>query len=84
MSMVTSRQEHTERARLLRRVLDAFWPGDDKATDRAIRRRVEGAVIASELAAGEPAPRLATQPEPQDSRDPLTDPPSREEARRAR
>ena len=83
VSVVTNRQGHDERARLLRRVLDAFRLEDDKATDRVIRRRVEGAVIASELAAGEPAPRLAAQPEQQNSRDPVTDPPSGEETRRA-
>jgi hypothetical protein len=46
-------------SRLLRRVLDAFRPEDDGSADRAIGRRVEGAIIATELAAGEPPPRLA-------------------------
>jgi len=57
--MVTKRQDHADQARLIRRVLDAFRPEDDGSADRAIRRRVEGAVISSELAAGEAAPRLA-------------------------
>jgi hypothetical protein len=50
--------EHASRARLLRQVLQAF-PSEDDASpaDRVVRRRVEGAVIAEELAAGEPAPR---------------------------
>jgi hypothetical protein len=59
VSVVTGRQNHADQAELLRRVLDAFPPEDDRSADRAIRRRVEGAVVACELAAGEPAPRLA-------------------------
>ncbi len=62
---MTSRSDHAERAQLLRRILEAFRSGDDTPTDRAIRRRVEGAVIAEELAAGEPSPRLA---DPEDDR----------------
>jgi len=58
---VRERQDHADQARLLRGVLDAFPPEDDNSADRAIRRRVEGAVIASELAAGEPPPRLAPE-----------------------
>jgi hypothetical protein len=64
-SVVPRRQDHADQARLLRRVLDPFRPEDDSSADRAIRRRVEGAVIASELAAGEPSPRLAAE-EPED------------------
>ena len=53
-----NREDHRERARLLRRVLGAFRSEDDASpADRVVRRRVEGAVIAEELAAGEPAPR---------------------------
>ena len=55
-AVVAERDEHANRARLLRRVLGAFRLEDDTSTDRAIRRRVEGAVIAEELAAGKPAP----------------------------
>jgi len=51
LSVMTGRQEHTDRAQLLRCVLEAFPPENDKGADRAIRRRVEGVVIASELAA---------------------------------
>jgi hypothetical protein len=58
---VSKRQDHADQARLLRRVLDAFGQEDDSSADRAVRRRVEGAVVASELAAGEPSPRLATE-----------------------
>jgi hypothetical protein len=59
MLVVTERQDHADQARLLRRVLAAFPTEEDGSADRAIRRRVEGAMIASELAAGEPAPRQA-------------------------
>lgn len=45
---MTTRGEHSERAQLLRRVL-ALLPGHDEPPDRAIRRRVEGAIIAEEL-----------------------------------
>lgn len=56
---VTKRSDHAERARLLRRVLRAIRAEDDGPADRAVRRRVEGAVIAEELAAGLPSPREA-------------------------
>ena len=59
VSIVPKPKDHADQARLLRRVLDAFRPDGDSSADRAMRRRVEGAIIASELAAGEPAPRLA-------------------------
>jgi hypothetical protein len=61
VSIVLRRQDHAERARILRRILGAFKPEDDTSADRAIRRRVGGAVIASELAAGEPSPRESLQ-----------------------
>jgi len=62
---VARRRDHLEEAQLLREVLDVFRPEEDTPSDRAIRRRLEGAVIATELAAGEPSPRLATgQPDP--------------------
>ena len=61
---MSKRQDHADQARLLRRVLDAFGQEDDSSADRAVRRRVEGAVIASELAAGEPSPRLAAEDAP--------------------
>jgi hypothetical protein len=58
-----TRHDHAERAQILRRVLAAFGRDDDRAADRVIRRRIEGAVIAEELDAGELAPRLAaTEP----------------------
>lgn len=64
VSIVPRRQDQAAQSRLLRRVLDAFRSEDDSAADRIIRRRLEGAVIATELAAGEPPPRLAaTDPE---------------------
>ena len=64
VSVVTKSKDQADQARLLRQVLAAFPPEDDSSAGRAIRRRVEGAIIASELAAGEPAPRLAaTEPE---------------------
>jgi hypothetical protein len=64
VSVVPGRKDHVEQARLLRRLLDAFPPEDDTSADRAVRRRVEGAVIATELAAGEPSPRLAAEDAP--------------------
>ncbi len=48
-----------EAARLMREVLSTFPGDEDRPIDAAVRRRVEGAVIAAELAAGEQAPRLA-------------------------
>jgi hypothetical protein len=54
---MTKRSDHAERARLLRRVLHAIRAEDDSVADRAVRRRVEGAVIAEELAAGLLSPR---------------------------
>jgi len=58
--VVGDRKSHRERAELLRRVLGAFRSEDDSSSaDRVVRRRVEGAVIAEELAAGEPAPRAS-------------------------
>ena len=70
---MAKRQDHAEQARLLRRILDAFPPEDDNSTDRVIRRRVEGAVIAEELAAAEPAPRLATETETEEPPPPLAE-----------
>ena len=49
---VSDRQRHAANAELLRRVLEAFPPEEDEAPDRAVRRYVEGAAKASELAAG--------------------------------
>jgi hypothetical protein len=69
---VAKKQDRADQARLLRRILDAFPAEDDRSADRAVRRRVEGAVIASELAAGEPSPRLAAE-EPEDALPPLTE-----------
>jgi hypothetical protein len=46
---VPRRQDHADQARLLRRVLNAFPAEDDSSADRAVRRRVAGAVIAAEL-----------------------------------
>ncbi len=49
-----------EAAELMREVLVAFPADEDRPVDAALRRRVEGAVIAAELAAGEQTPRSAT------------------------
>lgn len=62
---VPKRDDHADRAALLRRVLDLFPSEEDKPSDRVIRRRAEGAVMAEELAAGEPGPRQA---DPEESR----------------
>ena len=64
LGLVGDRRGHRERAELLRRVLGTFRPEDDTSTDRALRRRVEGAVIAEELAAGDPVPRMSDPAEP--------------------
>lgn len=60
---MASRRDHANKAEVLRRVLDAFPPEHDTSADRAVRQRVEGAVIASELASGEPV-SLPTAPRP--------------------
>ncbi len=52
-------KDMAEAAGLLRDVLAAFPGDEDRPVDAAVRRRVEGAVIAAELAAGEESPRLA-------------------------
>ncbi len=52
-----------EAARLMREALAALPPGDDSPRDAAVRRRIEGAIAAAELAAGEPAPRRAGAPD---------------------
>lgn len=47
----------------MRGVLDALPAESDSPRDAVVRRRVEGAIAAAELAAGEPSPRLATEPD---------------------
>ena len=69
---MTSPQDHADQARLLRRVLHAFPPEDDRSADQAVRRRVEGALIASEPAAGETSPKQAAA-EAQDPVAPLAE-----------
>ena len=59
---MASRQDHASTAEVLRRVLDAFPPEHDTSADRAIRQRLEGAVIASEVYAGQ-ALSLPTAPQ---------------------
>ncbi len=49
-------------AQLLRDVLRALPAGDDSPTDAAVRRRLEGAIAAAELAAGKSPPRVADEP----------------------
>jgi len=53
LNLVGSRQDHDAKAQVLRAVIEAFPPAQDTSADRAIRQRLEGAVIASEVAAGE-------------------------------
>jgi hypothetical protein len=53
------RDDLTEAARTLRDVLDAFPNEDETPADRVVRRRVEGAVAAAELAAGMDPPRIS-------------------------
>jgi len=52
--------ELTAGAMTLRAVLEALPAAEDGARDAVVRRRVEGAIVAAELAAGEPSPRMAT------------------------
>lgn len=61
-STYVDREELAESAARLRDLLDALPPGEDSPRDAAVRRRVEGAIAATELAAGEPAPRRASEP----------------------
>jgi hypothetical protein len=64
---VPSRKDHADRARLVRNVLDAFPSDDDSSpSDKVVRRRVEGAIIAEELAAGTPGPISAKSDGPDD------------------
>jgi len=56
------RDDLAEGAELLRGVLDSLSPDEDRPRDAVVRRRIEGAVIAAELATGETAPRRATRP----------------------
>jgi len=56
------RDDLAEGAELLRGVLDSLSPDEDRPRDAVVRRRIEGAVIAAELATGETAPRRATPP----------------------
>jgi hypothetical protein len=58
--------ELAESAGLLRDVLDYFPASEDKPREAVVRRRVEGAIAAAELAAGEPAPREASLSRPSD------------------
>jgi hypothetical protein len=56
-----SRDDLTDAAGLLREVLTAISSEWDRPRDAVVRRRVEGAITAAELAAGEDAPRTATK-----------------------
>jgi hypothetical protein len=47
-----------EAARLMRDTLANFAAEDDSPRSAAVRRRIEGAIIATELAAGDQGPRL--------------------------
>jgi len=62
--MSTSRKrprpdELRDAAQLLRDVLKAIRREDDSPRDAMVRRRVEGAIAATELAAGEDVPRTS-------------------------
>ena len=56
MTKRPSKADLTEAAATMRDVLDVFPAEEDSPKDAGVRRRVEGAVIATELAAGEPSP----------------------------
>jgi hypothetical protein len=53
------RDDVSDAAKLLRDVLKAIPPEDDGPRDAKVRRRVEGAIAAAELAAGEDPPRTS-------------------------
>jgi hypothetical protein len=57
---VSKRQDHAAEGKLLRQVLATFPAEGVSKADGAIRRRVEGAVIASDLAADGAQPRPPT------------------------
>ena len=52
----------SEAAKLLREILKAMPSEDDRPRDAVVRRRVEGAITAAELAAGEDSPRTSDDP----------------------
>lgn len=54
--------ELRDAAQLLREVLKAFPSDEDRPRDAVVRRRVEGAIAAAELAAGEDPPRTSDSP----------------------
>ena len=60
---VIRRRDHEAQARLLRQLLVAFPAEDDNTADRRVRRRVEGAIIASELAAADAHPAPVVEPD---------------------
>ena len=49
-------------AQILREVLRVIPPEEDTPRDAMVRRRVEGAIAATELAAVEEVPRIADDP----------------------
>ena len=55
------RDELSDAARLLREVLKAIPPEEDGPRDAKVRRKVEGAIAATELAAGEDPPRTSEE-----------------------
>ncbi len=52
-----SRDDLTDTATLLREILMAIPSEEDRPRDAMVRRRAEGAIVATELAAGEDPPR---------------------------
>lgn len=57
MTRLPKRKDMADAASKLRQVLSSFPKGRDTPADRVVRRRIEGAIAATELATGEPAPR---------------------------
>jgi hypothetical protein len=57
-----SRDDLTDAARFLREMLKAIPSDEDSRRDAVVRRRVEGAIAAAELAAGEDPPRSSDSP----------------------
>ena len=54
-----SRDDLRDAAEQLRNMLKAIPSDEDRPRDAMVRRRIEGAIVAAELAAGEDPPRIS-------------------------
>jgi len=57
-----SRDDLRDAAKVLREILKAIPSEGDRPRDAVVRRRIEGAIAAAELAAGEDPPRVSDDP----------------------